>query len=453
LFDHAHPYAGGQHRGVDLGAPSGGPVLAPAEGVVTFAGTVPTGGKTVSIQTPFGYIATLVHLGSIGVTRGALVGEASVVGTVGPSGVVELTEPYVYFGTRVTSDPQGYIDPLTLLPPRVAPIAPPAVEVPVSAAAAATAPSAPAEPSPAAVAQAAAEPTPSATTTQVPETTQAATASPVTEANPAATAAPAQTMAAAAAEHAPTDASTVGEAPVAASAAEATPAQPATVEPPVPPIAALHIAVIQAEAGAPLASVLADIPQLLLRSSGLGRLDRAPVESATPAMGRRHVDSVSPSRARDGDTALPLRRAEDASPLRLRGEPRTVTVARASANDGAVGSLRFPVVIAVLTVAAGLMFAYRRRSTGKVARIMVLPRPEQNHGRAEPAETEDLGGAGLAVRSREEASGPRGRLRSARGHLCAVPPAERQRRPDGERHGRARHAGNGHGGSRRRLAA
>ena len=72
-FDHAHPYAGGQHRGVDLGAPSGNPVLAPAEGVVSFAGTVPTGGKTVSIQTSFGYTATLVHLGSIGVARGALV--------------------------------------------------------------------------------------------------------------------------------------------------------------------------------------------------------------------------------------------------------------------------------------------------------------------------------------------------------------------------------------------
>ena len=96
---------------------------------MSFAGTVPTGGKTVSIQTSFGYTATLVHLGSIGVARGALVGEASVVGTVGPSGVVDLPDPYVYFGARVTSDPQGYIDPLTLLPPRVASDAPPATEV------------------------------------------------------------------------------------------------------------------------------------------------------------------------------------------------------------------------------------------------------------------------------------------------------------------------------------
>ena len=46
-FDRAHPYAAGQHRGVDLGAPTGTKVLAPAGGAVSFAGTVPTGGKTV----------------------------------------------------------------------------------------------------------------------------------------------------------------------------------------------------------------------------------------------------------------------------------------------------------------------------------------------------------------------------------------------------------------------
>src|SRR5512132_168272 len=117
-FDRAHPYAAGQHRGVDLGAASGTNVLTPAEGGVTFAGTVPTGGKTVSIETPFGYTATLVHLGSIGVTRGTHVTERAVVGTVGPSGVVDLAEPYVYLGLRVTGEDQGYVDPLTFLPAR-----------------------------------------------------------------------------------------------------------------------------------------------------------------------------------------------------------------------------------------------------------------------------------------------------------------------------------------------
>src|SRR5436305_2281288 len=66
-FDPAHPYAAGQHRGIDIGSPLGSPVVAPASGRVSFAGTVPTGGKTVTIETADGYSVTLVHLGSFAV--------------------------------------------------------------------------------------------------------------------------------------------------------------------------------------------------------------------------------------------------------------------------------------------------------------------------------------------------------------------------------------------------
>jgi len=34
-FDHSHPYAGGQHRGIDVGASTGTAVSAPAAGTVT----------------------------------------------------------------------------------------------------------------------------------------------------------------------------------------------------------------------------------------------------------------------------------------------------------------------------------------------------------------------------------------------------------------------------------
>ena len=50
-FDQAHPYSAGQHRGIAIGADADMPVLAPASGVVSFAGTVPTNGMTVTIQT------------------------------------------------------------------------------------------------------------------------------------------------------------------------------------------------------------------------------------------------------------------------------------------------------------------------------------------------------------------------------------------------------------------
>ena len=106
------PYAGGQHRGIDIGAPAGTPVRAPAAGTISFAGTVPTGGKTITIRTADGYAVTLQRLGSTSVSRGLAVGEGNVVGSIG-----DASEPYVYLGVRKADEPNGYVDPLGLLPP------------------------------------------------------------------------------------------------------------------------------------------------------------------------------------------------------------------------------------------------------------------------------------------------------------------------------------------------
>jgi hypothetical protein len=117
-YDEAHPYASGQHRGVDIGAGAVGEgVVAPAAGTVSFAGTVPTNGKTVTIETADGYSVTLTHLGSIVVPKGATVAEQDTIGTIGPSGTPEVDGPYVHLGIRITADPNGYVDPLGLLPP------------------------------------------------------------------------------------------------------------------------------------------------------------------------------------------------------------------------------------------------------------------------------------------------------------------------------------------------
>jgi hypothetical protein len=117
-YDESHPYASGQHRGVDIGAGAAGEtVVAPAAGTVSFAGSVPTNGKTVTIETANGYSVTLTHLGSIAVTKGATVAEQDAVGAIGPSGTPEVDEPYVHLGIRITADPDGYVDPLGLLPP------------------------------------------------------------------------------------------------------------------------------------------------------------------------------------------------------------------------------------------------------------------------------------------------------------------------------------------------
>lgn len=122
------PYSGGQHRGIDIGAPTGADVRSAATGIASFVGRLPHQGLCLTVRTADGYSVTLVHLGSIGVTTGTPVSEGDVVGTIGPSGDVEGTEPYVYLGVRLTADPNGYLDPLGLLPPRAVPEEPPVAQ-------------------------------------------------------------------------------------------------------------------------------------------------------------------------------------------------------------------------------------------------------------------------------------------------------------------------------------
>ena len=86
-FDPAHPYAAGEHRGIDIGAEAGDPVRAPIAGAVTFAGGVPSSGRVVTITTADGLAVTLTHLGSITVASSTMVAEGDVVGTIGPSGL------------------------------------------------------------------------------------------------------------------------------------------------------------------------------------------------------------------------------------------------------------------------------------------------------------------------------------------------------------------------------
>ena len=184
LFDPSHPYAAGQHRGIDLGGAEGSPVLAPAAGTVSFAGTVPSSGKSVTIETPDGYSVTLTHLGSISVARNAEVAEGGPVGTIGASGDGEVPQPYVHLGVRLTAQVQGYLDPLTLLPPHgAAPVEPAPVPIPapVSPSAPVPVPAPPPVPTAAAAAPspepaASSAPTPAPATVSPPATVVAASA-------------------------------------------------------------------------------------------------------------------------------------------------------------------------------------------------------------------------------------------------------------------------------------
>ena len=128
----ADPYAGGQHRGVDVGASVGDAVRAPVSGTVSFAGSVPNGGRALTIRTGDGYSITLLQLGALDVTRGETVAEGVRIGSVGDSADAVTRAPHVHLGVRRTDDEDGYLDPLAFLPERTkAPVSPPQPAAPV----------------------------------------------------------------------------------------------------------------------------------------------------------------------------------------------------------------------------------------------------------------------------------------------------------------------------------
>ncbi len=112
-------FAAGQHRGIDLAAASGATVRAACGGRVGFAGTVPGGGRTVSVRCG-ALVATYQHLGWVAVGRGRVVAPGARIGTVGAATV----PPHLHLGAREAATGR-YVDPLGLLsgPPGGAPAA------------------------------------------------------------------------------------------------------------------------------------------------------------------------------------------------------------------------------------------------------------------------------------------------------------------------------------------
>jgi hypothetical protein len=112
------PYAAGQHRGIDVAAPPGTPVVAAAGGEVRFAGTAGTSGLTVSIRTADGlYDTSYLHLSATAVREGQRIAAGDAVGAVGTTGVRSADRPHLHFGVRDAGSDHAYHDPLAFLPP------------------------------------------------------------------------------------------------------------------------------------------------------------------------------------------------------------------------------------------------------------------------------------------------------------------------------------------------
>lgn len=103
------PFTGrpAMHNGLDIAAPPGSPVLAPADGVVSFAGYDASYGKLVSIDHGFGVITRFGHNSQIFVQVGQKVKRRDVIAAVGNTG--RSTGTHVHYEVRVNDVP---VDPI-----------------------------------------------------------------------------------------------------------------------------------------------------------------------------------------------------------------------------------------------------------------------------------------------------------------------------------------------------
>jgi Peptidase family M23 len=136
------PYATGQHRGIDIEASVGTPVVAAVGGDVRFAGTAGSSGLTISIRTGDGYDTSYLHLSSLAVRASAHVSAGERIGAVGTTGTRSATAPHLHFGVRDAGTRYAYRDPLAFLPPP--PVATPTQDPPRPAPAPAPQPAPPA---------------------------------------------------------------------------------------------------------------------------------------------------------------------------------------------------------------------------------------------------------------------------------------------------------------------
>ena len=104
-----HPVLGyaRAHNGVDYYAPMGAPVNAVAPGVVTMAGWMGGGGRTVKVRHPNGYETEYLHLSAIAVRAGERISQGELVGRVGNTGMV--TGVHLHYGLKKNG---RYVNPV-----------------------------------------------------------------------------------------------------------------------------------------------------------------------------------------------------------------------------------------------------------------------------------------------------------------------------------------------------
>ncbi|HSM75796.1 MAG TPA: M23 family metallopeptidase [Desulfobacterales bacterium] len=98
------------HKGVDIATKEGSPVVATADGLVTFSGAKASYGETVVIDHGHGIVTSYAHLSKTLVNPGDHVKRGDTVGLVGSTG--RSTGPHVHYEVRLNGmpvNPQKYV--------------------------------------------------------------------------------------------------------------------------------------------------------------------------------------------------------------------------------------------------------------------------------------------------------------------------------------------------------
>lgn len=94
---------GAFHSGVDIAAPYGTPILAPADGVVEFADTLGGYGRSILVDHGHGITTRYGHLASFAVVAGQHVRRGDILGYVGLTG--RSTGPHLHYEVRINDTP------------------------------------------------------------------------------------------------------------------------------------------------------------------------------------------------------------------------------------------------------------------------------------------------------------------------------------------------------------
>jgi murein DD-endopeptidase MepM/ murein hydrolase activator NlpD len=98
------------HEGVDISAPTGTPILAAADGTVTYAGWRSGLGNTVEIDHGYGYVTVYGHASKLSVRRGQKVTRGEGIASVGSTGT--STSPHLHYEVHVGGravNPMNYV--------------------------------------------------------------------------------------------------------------------------------------------------------------------------------------------------------------------------------------------------------------------------------------------------------------------------------------------------------